>query len=174
MSTKKLTKQECSNIAEKMTESIQKEIEEIQNYFDNLARELLESKVPKDILKSFSTGSREKEYIKTTKSTHIILEHNRWVYCKFEAVPAENTNNVKPKNDSKEKASEMYEKREALETKRKLLTKQLEEILYKLSTYKRVTENLPEAAPFLPKVEKNILPAINLREFREMLNKELS
>lgn len=174
MSTKKLTKQECSEIAEKMTISIQREIDTIDNYFNNLARETLESKVPKDILKSFSADSKEKEYIKTTKSVHIILEHNRWVYCRFKAVPVENTNNTKLKDDSKEKASEMYEKKEALETKKKLLIKQLEEVLYKLSSYKRVSENLPEAIPYLPKVKESELPATNLKEFREMLHKELS
>jgi len=174
MSTKRLSKNECQSIAYKMTEGISREIEAVENYFKDLNRQILEGRVPEPILSLFYGDEKLAKYIKTTASGYMYIG-KRHIYVNFDSVPTDNRcDSVIVPEIHLAKANEMYDKKSALETKQKLLIRELEEILYKLATPRKIIEHLPEALPFLPAIEDNQLPQINLEQFREKLKRELT
>lgn len=173
MSSKRLSKDECRNIAHQMTDCISKEIEAVNNYFKDLNRQILESRVPEPILSLFYGDEKLAKYINKTTSGYMYIG-KRYIHVYFDSVPAnDNIDSVIVPEIHLKKANEMYDKKSALEIKQKLLIRELEEILYKLATPRKITEHLPEALPFLPSVENNELPQINLEQFREKLRNEL-
>lgn len=175
MSAQRLNKDECNEIANKMLSGISKEIKAIDNYFNDLNRQLLVSKVPEPILSLFYGDETLAKFIKTYKYGTLSF-NKRYVYTEFEPVPVLTDNGrnviVVPEQFLK-KANKMYDEKGALETKKALLVKELEQVLFKLSTPKRITEHLPEALPYLPVSVKNQLPQINLSQFRDKLKTEL-
>lgn len=175
MSAKRLSKNECHRIAHKMTAGISSEIKAIETWFNNLSRQILEEQVPETIMSLFSGDSNLAKYIKVAKHG-CIVSNKRYYYTDFDSVPSNSSdfrpNIIIPEKNEKQ-FKELYEKRHALQTKQSILVKELEDILYKLATPKRITEHLPEALPFLPEVEESSLPQINLSQFRQKLKEEL-
>lgn len=176
MSTKRLNKSECNEIAHKMTQSILDEYNRVENSLSNILREKLEKQIPLNQIKRLFSDPLMKKYIKTTSSGYLILGNRRSIYLSFDPVPCiENCPSVDINNQEELiEANKLYDLRDSLKTKRKLLMEELEEILFKLSTYKRISEHLPEALSFLPEAKQNELPQLNLNEFRNKLNKELN
>jgi hypothetical protein len=176
--TKRLSKTECSEIATKMTSGIQSEINKCEKYFGDLARKLLAKKVPKEVTLVFEQSVRGHWFVHTKTNCQLSIGVNRYVWTSFEQVPVsrENLHNtvcIDNASDEKE-ANIIYDRMDALKNKKKLMKTEIESVLFKLATYKKVSEFFPEALPFLPKVQENQLPQINLDSFREKLKTELS
>lgn len=176
MSVKRLSKDECTVIAEKMTGGILTQINAINSWFNNLHRQVAVKNVPETIMSLFSGDSKLAKYINSGSFGTFHIDGNRYHYTDFEPVPI-NSNNWRivhsvPDEFVKE-ANDKYDKLKALQTKRQILKDEIKEVLYKLGSYKKISESLPEAVPFLPKVEEVLLPAMNLSQFREKLRDEL-
>ena len=167
--TTKLSKVACAEIARKMVISLDKEINECKQYFNDLHEKKLINGIPKHLLELY------KDYFKVATRGYLYLNGNsRCIETKFNSIICKQSTSALYITDKKEveEANKIYDLEQILRKKRNDLKKELTEVLFKLSTYKRITEHLPEAVPYLPEMT-NLLPQINLNEFREKLKKEL-
>lgn len=170
--TKRLNKTECNEIAFKMVAPISNEIEECKKFFEEVYKKKAEELVPKEVLELFN-NKKTKPFIKTEYGRYIYIKNNnRSIYISCKNIPYIDKNIVLIGEEAEE-ANKVYDKLEILKSKKLLLIKELEQVLFKLGTYNRVSEHLPEAVPYLPE-NREMLPQINLNEFREKLRRELN
>jgi hypothetical protein len=158
-------------IAEKMTEKSKKYAEEMDKELKELVTAIYESQLPPEVMKLFKTHS---EYIQTSKELFVDgYGLSREYLSMSKKLPATSNYNQTIKltaaiGDKIVKAKRKKEK--AYEDYRQLLS-ETKSALYALKTHKNISENLPEAKPFLPPPMSNAL-VVNFDSLQKRLNKQ--
>ena len=151
----------CKPILEKKQEVINKRKELLTKWYRDT--------VPADVMKFFA---KHKEYVKTDGSVYVqgIGIETKWYGV--ESSPDDDTNSYSnPFKLNKEQSiefSKLLEQEEDLSTKYNTTQKEIEATMLALGTHKRIAEQFPEAAEFLPEAPKqNMQLMVQLKPVRE-------
>lgn len=162
----RITKELANNIARGLLKTKTDEISEFSKSIREYATEIYKRQIPENVLKLFKSN---KEYINTSCSVRLIGNGFNYDYQAIDELPSTLTHpHLVFTNEEAEKLLSMRYRLEALKKDREELKKEVEQTLISLGTYKRVSENFPEAIPFLPKV-KNAEIVVDLTKLREKI-----
>jgi hypothetical protein len=168
--TKSLAKEIAEIICRKaFTEKVKGIEKEIKDYCSKLAEQTIES----DIVKFFS---KYPDYVRTRSYFNFVsggLEPFG-VYTNY--IPSKESScyrTIEVSRDEYEQIRSKHENKRQLNSDHDLLFTQIESTLVSLGTFKRVEEQFPEAAIYLPKASENqtTVIALPIQDIRGLLNK---
>ncbi|MEA5459132.1 hypothetical protein VB796_08795 [Arcicella sp. LKC2W] len=166
-----ISKSTANDITKSILRLNQKEIDDLKKEFaDKLRTEYLKT-VPSKIKDVFKTN--DNVFLKSTNT--IKLCGNGWNYVEIhvDRIPTDEIYivNFTPDEDISNKLMQEYNLIQDAEKAYNGLFIQVESLLINLRTYKRITENFPEAIPYLPKINKTEV-AINIPDILSQIKKD--
>jgi len=165
-----ITRTIAEEVAQKLTAQKQREIKEMKGRLGMAVTLAYESTIPKEVAILFDT---HKDWMKKVSSVRLhgrgfnyeTINLSKVLPSKKEEYSSQNMNVEKEYGDKWIKDHQLIEK---AQKELKTLVAEIENALIGLKTYKRVEENFPEAAKFLPQ-KGNTAIAINLSHIRNQL-----
>lgn len=154
----------AEDMAKEMTSELAKEIKDLKSTLGSEVEEHLLKGIPKDVLSCYK---KHPDYIETTSYVYLRgqgLNHDSVNLNNSIPVAGRTTFDLpKEISLSVSKQLEVIKSKEAEKTR---LYKEVKNVLIDLKTFKRVREEFPEAAKFLPKEDKQIFLPSNLKTLR--------
>lgn len=158
----RITKDEAKAIAKVLTSGLKNKLEQIDKERKEVAYKYFLSLVPQPVLSLYEI---HKDYFKKL-DTSVYVDGKWYFSIKFD-VPFNGDQTIKDEK-VKEQLTKLQNQYEKAEKQKHELVTNLQEAIYNLRTYKRISEEFPEAIPFLQK-KPNTELQINLNSLREQL-----
>jgi hypothetical protein len=166
----KITKTIANEIAIKMCENINTQIEECENVKRELVKKAVWEKIPENVKKLWETNS---EYIKSEKYIQVFVMGEYNAVSLKESIPFnKNTRHLLNEKDSNNFVL-LNQKIETLSDLKRKTINEIEKTLVTLGTYKRINDSFPEAIPFLPKIVNSEM-IIDIFTIRNKVNSVLN
>ncbi len=169
----RITKHIASEMAKKLGAKSLGKLETLRDETEESIRGIIYNRLPAEVV---DLEKKFPKYLNTDNSYHPTYkkEFGSAVFYFKEAIPSPIHNgyssksiSLLPKNVADlDKLAHKYAK---AETAHKALIQKLEDSLYALRTYKKVTEQFPEAVKYLPKVKREHSIALSLVELRKLV-----
>lgn len=165
----RITKTQCEEISKAMTMKMTEEMRSIQNQINLIFEKYIRSKIPNEVMEMFK---KYPHLFSTRKYFHL---NNTNLKIEISgAVPYSNNESGWVSELDKEietKILSLWKTYRNIEDKRYELRRKIETALYDLRTYKKITELLPEAVPFIKANEnEQLLPSIPIIQIRQELS----
>lgn len=147
-----------------------KEVEAVQLELRKSVTTSVKASIPTKVLELYNTY---KEYFQAEFQIYnhqlggYVYLYEAGMESKYHYLPKSNMNYMPSENEVK-----LFQKWHKMKEKVEVLQAELEATLLGLRTYKHVSLHLPEAVPFLPKIEKTEL-AIDFTRLRERLSSKV-
>ena len=161
---KRITKLLASEIASKILSEKKQKLSDLKKEHYNLIVDYCNSMNPKVVME-FS--KKYHDYL-NKGSVSIILCGKHIGYYSF--VHNKMAYNIDDQ-DLSDKHLKLTYKISRLDDSIKQAEKQLSDTIFKLTTYKKIREHFPEASKYLPEDSKENIPAINIPELMDKINK---
>ncbi len=153
----RISKQSAAEITRKLVEKIQKEIDAKELELKEYVTEVYVATIPKDVMRMWSRG---KQWMNNTRYLYLRgtgLTGSKWTYYYItEHYPScANTPEVELTDEQANAVVKIENAISDLKEKKKRTTLEIEGTLLGLGTYKRILEQMPYLAPYLPVQERN-------------------
>jgi hypothetical protein len=164
----RITKQIANDVALKLLEKKREVLKEKEKNISFRLRHMVEKHIPICVL---DLSKKEPNYF--TWSDNVSINGNGFNYKHFDLdkeVPSKHRFNTlfEPNETEAKELSSLINMFEKEKEEIKNLQKEIEITLFNLRTYNKVSENFPEALPFLPKGQNTSL-SLNLSDLRNKL-----
>jgi hypothetical protein len=162
----RITKEMANSVTRNLLRAKYEEIQEYTNKVKDFATSIYLNQIPSGVMKLWNSNP---QYMQSTYSVRLVGNGFNYEYQSIENLPTiKACPELKYSVEEGETLLAMRAKLSDLEKATKELFKEVEQTLISLGTYKRVTENFPEAVPFLPKI-KNSEIIIDLTTLRNKI-----
>lgn len=171
---RRISKDDCRNAAIKLSDiAFGKKIEEYEGNFKILGDELIDTYIPKPLMalsKEYSDLFTDKRNVIPVRS-ELAMYYSDTIYVPSNVVNPLGERKVFIVGDKDyNKSKELYKNRKNLIDSQRQYKKDVSEALWALRTKQKISENFPEALPYLDFGDgKTNLPAPNYEGLRNML-----
>jgi hypothetical protein len=158
----RISKGTASEIAYKLTEKLAIEIKELEQQKQGIVKEQYQKTIESDLMVCFN---KYKNYFKE-QTIYVVLAGKSFGYFNVEA-PVCVTGFSINQGEISDRLFSIDNTIKDLKANKNKLMSDIESALLNLVSYKKIEENFPEAAKFLPEIKQ--LPVIQLDKIREQL-----
>lgn len=152
----RITKSIAEYVAKQMVLEKKKSLEEKKDLLKSTCTEMYKRQIPKDVLKLWEKNAT---WLRLTNSVRLSGDGFSYDYQDIEELPR--IHNREPflsfENNEAELILSARNEIQKMNIEINLLKAEIEQALLSLVTFKRVSENFPEAVPFLPKIQNTSL-----------------
>jgi len=152
----RITKTIAEQVAKQMVLEKKKALQEKKDSLKNLCTEIYKRQIPKDVL---ILWDKKSTWLRSTNSVRLNGNGFKYDYQDIEEMPR--THNREPFLDFQENEAELVlnarNEIQKIISEINSLKSEIEQALLSLLTFKRVSDNFPEAIPFLPKFENSAI-----------------
>lgn len=163
----RITKSIAEYVAKQMVSEKKKLLERKRDIVKGICTEIYKREIPKDVLKLWDKNS---SWLKSTSSVRLNGYGFSYEYQDIEELPK--NFNRDPflifENNEAELVLSARNEIQKINDEIRSLQSEIEQALLSLVTYKRVSENFPEAIPFLPKIQNTSL-VVDLSNLRNKI-----
>lgn len=163
-----LKKSDAENIAEKMTGKLLDEIDLKKNTISDIVKAEYLGTVPDQVRELFKTHSKWIESGKYIYFEGVGLKSSCATLSEY--VPQYNQTRIILSEESAVKVAKLQDEIIDLQRKHKRLYKNTLEILLNLKTYKKIEDQFPAAAEYLPNLSDPLVPMLPIKDVMAELN----